>query len=338
LVVTPLVTPGAGGLSDPADLVWSGNTLLVASPSGNAVFYFDALGASTGVRAEGLSAALDAGIHLSSDGTRLYAASIAANDVLEYDTASGARLRIFNSVCPNLPFPFDSAIGGDGRLYVSCILNNSIERFDLATGAPLGSFVLGGAGGLVNPRSLAFGENGNLFVTNGDRTVLQFDAATGAPVAPVPFIDANGNGGGPLDGFGLRFRNGVLYVASYLEDEVMAFDAADGSFLSVFVTTGSGGLDGPRAIDFGPDGNLYVTSEADDSVREYDGSTGAFVGSFVTAGSGGLDVPYDLVFGSASSAQPVPASGSATRGLLIGMLVAAAAVARRRVPTEGNEP
>jgi DNA-binding beta-propeller fold protein YncE len=299
---------------------------LVASPSGNAVFYFDLSGQPTGVRAEGLSEALDAGLHLSQDGSRLYVASIAANDVLEYATDGGALLRTFNSTCPNLPFPFDVALGADGRLYVSCILNNSIERLDLATGAPLGSFVLGGSGGLVSPRSLTFGPNGNLFVANGDGSVLQFHATTGAPVAPVPFIDTGGNGGGTLDAYGLRFRGGVLYVASYLTGEVMAFDAADGSFLSVFVGAGSGGLAGPRALDFGPDGNLYVASYDNDSVREYDGDSGAYVGTFVATGSGGLDAPFDLVFGPSPPAQSVPAARPALRGLLAAALIALAAV------------
>ena len=176
--------------------------------------------------------------------------------MFEYDTESGVRLRSFNMVCPNLPFPFDIAIGGDGHRYISCLLNHSIERVDLTTGASLGSYVLGGSGGLVSPRSLAFGENGNLFVANGDGTVLQFDATTGAPVSPVPFIAASGSGWSDLDAYGLRFRNGVLFVASLFGNRVVSFDAANGDFRSVFVSAGSGGLDGPRALDFGPDGNL----------------------------------------------------------------------------------
>jgi sugar lactone lactonase YvrE len=337
LVVTPLVSPGAGGLTDPADLAWSGNTLLVASPSGNAIYYFDSSGQPTGVRAEGLSASLDAGIHLSADRSLLYVASGENNDVLEYDVASGARVRTFNAVCPNLPFPSGTATGADDRLYVSCLLNNSIERFDLSTGASLGSFVLGGSGGLVSPRSLSFGENGNLFVSNGTGAILQFDAVTGAPVAPTPFVDANGNGGGPLDAYGLKFRAGVLYVSSLLYDEVMAFHATNGTYLSTFVSAGSGGLDGPRALDFGPDGDLYVASENDDTVRRYDGATGAFVGVFVSAGSGGLDAPFDLVFGSAAAA-PVPASQPGARVALFALLLAAAARSARgrRAAREGE--
>jgi DNA-binding beta-propeller fold protein YncE len=168
-----------------------------------------------------------------------------------------------------------------------------------------------GSGGLVFPRNLAFGENGNLFVANGDGAVLQFDATTGAPIPPaLPFIDANGNGGGPLYAYGLRFHGGVLYVASSLENKVMAFNADNGNFLSVFVSTGSGGLDGPRALDFGPDGNLYVASAGNDTVFEYDGASGAFVGTFVSAGSGGLDDPFDLVFAPEPTAAIALASGA----------------------------
>jgi hypothetical protein len=102
----------------------------------------------------------------------------------------------------------------------------------------------------------------------------------------------------------------------------MAFDATDGTYLSTFVGAGSGGLDGPRALDFGPDGDLYVTSENDDTVRRYAGATGAFVGVFVSAGSGGLDAPFDLVFGSAA-AEPVPASQPGARVALFALLIVA---------------
>lgn len=321
LAVTALVAPGAGGLSDPTDLAWSGNTLLVSSPSGNAIFYFDSSGQPTGLRAEGLSAAVDSGIHLSPDGVRLFAASIGGNDILEFDVATGARVRSFVQACPNSVFPFDVVLGADDRLYVSCILSNAIELFDANSGAALGSFVVAGAGGLVSPRSLSFGPNGNLFVSNGTGEVLEYDGATGAPVGPPAFVDANGNGGGPLDAQGLRFHQGVLYVASLQSNEVMAFDAVSGAFLSIFVTAGSGGLMGARALDFGPDGKLYVSSENDDAVRRYDGETGAFVDVFVPSGSGGLDIPFDLEF---ASAQPigVPALSGVPRALLFAVLVA----------------
>ncbi|MCH8083308.1 MAG: hypothetical protein IH885_03635, partial [Myxococcales bacterium] len=310
LVVTPLVAPGAGGLSDPTDLAWDGSQLLVASVAGNAVYYFDSSGIPTGVRAVGLSASLDAGMTVSADSSRLYVGSIGANDILEYDTATGALLRIFNTACPNLPFPFDVVIGPDGQLYVSCTLNHSIEHFDTTTATHLGYFVLAGSGGLVHPRGLAFGPNGNLFVSNGSNEILEFDGSTGAAIGPPAFVDTGGNGGGAITPYGLRFHQGVLYVASFFYDEVKAFHATTGAFLSTFVTAGSGGLSGPTGVDFGPGGDLFVASQTDDAVRRYDGSTGAFVEVFVASGDNGLDQPFDLQFVPEPTATTALASGA----------------------------
>jgi DNA-binding beta-propeller fold protein YncE len=325
LEVTPLVAPGAAGLRAPRDLAWSGDTLLVASPIANAVVYFDASGSPTGVRAAGISAMLDGGIALSSDAQRLFVASLGDNDVVEHDAASGALLRTFGSVCGF--FPIDLDCGPDGKLYVACFGDSSVARIDLASGASLGAFVLGGSGGLANPRSLAFGPDGNLYVSSGTGEVLEYAGATGDFVAA--FVDAGGNGGGPLDPYGLAFHQGRLYVASYFPNEVKEFDATTGAFVSTFVPSGSGGLAGPTAVAFGPDGDLYVTSRDDDAVRRYDGATGAFVEVFVGAGSGGLDGPFDLAFRPGAAPPSVPSLGAAGRAVLAGGLIAVAWIARR---------
>jgi len=330
--VTPLVTPGAGGLADPKGLAWSGTTLLVSSGTRNAVFYYDDTGAPTGVRAEGINSPLEAGLHFSPDGSRLFVASISGNDIVEIDTASGARVHLYNNVCPNAPLPFDSAIGPDGLLYISCTLNASIQRYDPSNGANLGAFVMAGSGGLFFPRSLAFGPDGNLFVANGDGSVLEFDGATGAPAVPATFITNLANGGGPFDASHLHFRGGTLFATSGATDEVMAFDATTGAYLSTFVSSGSGGLTGPKGLDFGPDGDLYVASPGTHEVRRYDGATGAFVGVFVTAGSGGLDVPADLAF------QPVVAVPAVARGGRAMLCAAVLALALRSLHRRRRSP
>jgi len=53
----------------------------------------------------------------------------------------------------------------------------------------------------------------------------------------------------------------------------------------------TGGLDGPTAATFGPDGDLYVSSFETDEILRYDGQSGAFLGVFVSAGLGGLNGP-----------------------------------------------
>jgi DNA-binding beta-propeller fold protein YncE len=326
LAVTPLVEPGAAGLSAPKDLAWSGSTLLVASAVANAVVYFDASGAPTGVRASGITAALDGGIAFSPDGSRLFVASFDDNEVVEHDGGSGVLLRGIGGVCSLLPL--DLAWGPDGRVYVACFGDGGVNRVDPASGDALGAFVLGGSGGLAYPRSLAFGPDGDLYVSSATGEVLEYDGATGDFVGA--FVDAGGNGGGAVDPWGLAFHQGRLYVASSYSSEVKAFDAGTGAFVSTFVASGSGGLDGPTALAFGPDGDLYVTSQADDAVRRYHGSTGAFLGVFVAPGSGGLDAPFDLAFRPGEAPAPVPSLGAAGRVVLAAALLAAVRIGVRR--------
>lgn len=90
---------------------------------------------------------------------------------------------------------------------------------------------------------------------------------------------------------------GDLFVSSHNSHEVYRYDHADGSFLDIFVTAGSGGLDAPHGLAFGPDRNLYVGSSGGDAILRYNGTSGAFLDAFVTNGSGGLDYPAGILFG-----------------------------------------
>jgi len=88
-----------------------------------------------------------------------------------------------------------------------------------------------------------------------------------------------------------------LYVTSLLTNQVLKYNGSTGAFVSAFVPTGSGGLNEPVGLTFGPDGNLYVASAGSNQVLEYHGGAGAFVRAFVPTGSGGLDEPFGLTFG-----------------------------------------
>jgi len=97
---------------------------------------------------------------------------------------------------------------------------------------------------------------------------------------------------------GLLFRNGYVYVTSVGAstpepgmDSVLRFDAVTGAPAgvsglpgdAVFISSGSGGLDNPSRMVFGPDGKAYVasTSSASNAILRYDGTTGAFLDTFV---------------------------------------------------------
>lgn len=97
-----------------------------------------------------------------------------------------------------------------------------------------------------------------------------------------------------------------LYVASLNGDSIIRLqgpnDPSHGTVIETFVTSaGSGGLDRPDGITFGPDGNLYVASSSTNQVLRYQGpnagSPGTFISIFVTANSGTLDIPHGLEFG-----------------------------------------
>lgn len=86
-------------------------------------------------------------------------------------------------------------------------------------------------------------------------------------------------------------QDGLLYLANEGLNNVLRFDPRTMQFVDVFVSSGSGGLNGPTGLVFGPDGNLYVGSFGTNAILRYDGHTGTFIDAFVPSGSGGLNGP-----------------------------------------------
>ncbi len=135
----------------------------------------------------------------------------------------------------------------DGRLLVASRDTHSVLAFDVATGQPIGEFIAGGSGGLHQPYGMTLGPAS--------------DAAGGISL----FVTSNPAGTGPLG-------------------EILEFDADDGSFVGVFVSSSTnGGLSGARDAVFKPDGHLLVTSFLTDEVLEFDQS-GAPLGTWQVLG------------------------------------------------------
>ncbi len=151
---------------------------------------------------------------------------------------------------------------------------DDVIRIDAETGAVDGTLVAAGAGGLYHPDTLLL-RDGMLYVasgdTPGDSAILRFDATTG------DFVDSFAEGGGLHRPYGFAFGgDGMLYVASFLSDELLRFDETTGDFVDVFGAGDGmpGGLNGPNDVELGPDGALYVSTQgsvAVDGVPTYPG-------------------------------------------------------------------
>lgn len=255
--------------------------------------------------------------------------------------------------------PLAARIGPDGLLYVASEESNSVQRYDVASGAFVDTFVQPGSGGLAGPSAVTWGPDGELYVASFDSdAILRYDGASGAFLGPFATTGAGGMNG-PDNGtiFGpdgnlyvpsywnnriirfngqtgvaetliaaiarprvLEFRGDELLITSERSDSVRKYDAASGAYLGDLVAPGAGGLDSPAGMAFDEHGRLLVASVSNDNVLRFDGQSGAFIDEFIPPGVGGLDGPVFLT--------TVPEPGCLAGSVLIVGVVARAA--RRR--------
>jgi sugar lactone lactonase YvrE len=166
-------------------------------------------------------------------------------------------------------------------------------------------FVASGSGGLTQPKDLALGPDGNVYVASaGTNSVIRY-----TPSGQLLGTFVAAGSGGLSNPFGLAFGpDGNLYVSSPKNDAIYEYSGSTGAFLRMFVASGTGGLITPTSIVFGPDGNLYVSDQGAQTVDRFEGPTGPNPGSplpaagqsganFVAPQSGGLFGPRELAFG-----------------------------------------
>ncbi len=133
------------------------------------------------------------------------------------------------------------AIGPDGLVYVAG--GDTVVRFDPDTNSPISEpdgegFVPAGAGGLANPRGLAFTPAGTLLVTSaGTGQVLEYDTDTGDLLGVVVEDGLVNPGGLAVTG------DGTILVADQNNDAVVVYNADGTRRQSIDTGAGSGPID-----------------------------------------------------------------------------------------------
>jgi len=173
-------------------------------------------------------------------------------------------------------------------LLVASRANGRVIRYDDATGAPVGNFVLPARDGLESPFGMAFGPDGNLYVANG----LKPDGSTPSTNSVLRY---DGQSGAFIDEFCSGFPAALTQLA-FGPDGNLYVSVGNAVFRSNGTTGGCSAFAGPGSplnlaagLTFGPDGNLYVGSFLGNEVLRYDGATGAYLDVFATVPLAGSD-------------------------------------------------
>jgi hypothetical protein len=249
------VAASGGALGDPLGVVvgLDGN-LLVSDGQTNQVKRYD--------RTSGAFIDVFAGTNLSGpEGMTIHQGVLYVTNsnppqvVQRFDATTGVNTGHFVSSVVN-PGPRDVKVNpATNRLYVLYYNKATVETFDLATMASLGLLMPPGnpigSGGLYTPSAMAFGPDGNLYISGGtfggNLGVRRYNPTTGA------FIDFFANTGSDLySPIGIAFGpDNNLYVATGNAANVMRFNYPTGTFMDFFVPNGGGGLTAPFHLTFG---------------------------------------------------------------------------------------
>ena len=201
----------------------------------------------------------------------------------------------------NTDQPVKTIVGPDGLLYIRYEGSNTITRHNALTGDFIDIFFDASAIQEltdVSGVSMAFGPDGNLYITDNSQTnnrIIQLDGTTGSYIKDfVPADSSNGL----INIYDITFgTDNNLYVSDYDSHSIFRFDGDTGNFIDEFISSGSGGLLNPQQITFGPHNNLYVSSFGSNQILRFSGSNGDFIDTFIPSTNGGLDHPTGIAFG-----------------------------------------
>ena len=161
----------------------------------------------------------------------------------------------------------------DGRIYVLCNDSENIVVFDAETHAfvdDFGALLELGQPAMRYPHDMAWGPDGNLYVTN--ESSLTGPVQIWSPDGQ--FIGGFGHDGG-TEGWiptGITFDvNGDVLVANYWQGSVLRFDGSTHEYRGLAVPAKAGSIQHPNRVRVGPKGQIYVTHRDGLTILDADG-------------------------------------------------------------------
>lgn len=165
---------------------------------------------------------------------------------------------------------FPAELRAERFVLVGSWASGDVRRYRL-DGTLVDTFIPGGSGGLGFPDGLAYGADGNLYVSDaGHAKVLRYNGSTGA------FMDVFVGTDLTRAGYCAFGPEGDLYVCSNGDNAVHRFDPATGAHIDAFAATP--GLAYPAGLAW-KGGSLYVCGFGSNSVGRFNAATGAFEGN-----------------------------------------------------------
>ena len=209
----------------------------------------------------------------------LYVTSVNSNpqSVQRFDATTGVHTGQFVPTIAN-PSPRETKVNpANNRLYVLYYNKATVETFDLTTMAsygllmPVGSPI--GSGGLYTPSAMAFGPDGNLYISGGSlEGISASDVTTQRRERSSTFLSTPG----AISTSQSKSRSAPIKTSMSplrAADNVMRFNYPGGTFMDFFVPDGGGGLTAPFHLTFtvGTSSTLTYTLHRNclDNVEEF---------------------------------------------------------------------
>jgi streptogramin lyase len=155
----------------------------------------------------------------------------------------------------------------DGLIYYVCQTCRNVKVVDPVTGVILRILVQNNQQGPYIARGMAWGPNGNVFLTSGgtNDSIREYHGITGE------FIRTFASGGGLDEPYDVVFgAGGVMYVSGSLSSNVAVFDAETGEFLHEAAEPGQGGLADAAGIIEVPSADCYADFTGDGALDLFD--------------------------------------------------------------------